>query len=74
MVHFCAVPGCSNRYGKDTLVSFYALPLKNKRLLKIWIHKIGRKDLPINSSTRICSDHFVNAAGAYYLMKLLNML
>ena len=63
MVHFCAVPGCSNHYGRDTLVSFFALPLKNKRLLKIWIHKIGRKDLPINSSTRICSDHFVNAAG-----------
>ena len=63
MVHFCAVPGCSNRYGRNTSVSFYALPLKNKRLLKIWIHKIGRKDLPINASTRICSDHFVNAAG-----------
>ena len=63
MVHFCAVPGCSNRYGRNTSVSFYALPLKNKILLKIWIHKIGRKDLPINASTRICSDHFVNAAG-----------
>ena len=60
MVHFCAVPGCFNRYGRDTLVSFYALPYK--RLLKIWIHKIGRKDLPINSSIRICSDYFVNAA------------
>ena len=63
MVHFCAVLGCSNCYGRNTSVSFYALPLKNKRLLKIWVHKIGRKVLPINTSTRICSDHFVNADG-----------
>ena len=27
------------------------------------MHKIGRKSLPINGSTRVCSDHFVNAAG-----------
>lgn len=32
-------------------------------LLKMWIHEIGRKYLPLNSSTRICSYHFVNAAG-----------
>ena len=63
MVHFCTVPGCSNRSNRNTSVSFYALPLKNKKLLKIWIHKIGRSNLPINKSTRICSDHFVNAAG-----------
>lgn len=63
MVHFCAVPGCSNRSNRNTSVSYYALPLKNKKLLKIWIHKIGRNNLPINASTRICSDHFVNAAG-----------
>ena len=24
---------------------------------------IGRKSLPINGSTRVCSNHFVNAAG-----------
>ena len=32
-------------------------------MLKIWIHKIRRKNLPINYSTRVCSDHFVNTAG-----------
>ena len=42
---------------------YYGLPLKNKNLLKEWIHKIGRKNLPLNSSTRICSDHFLNASG-----------
>ena len=63
MVYFCTVPGCSNCSNRNTSVSFYALPLKNKKLLKIWIHKIGKSNLPINKSTRICSDHFVNAAG-----------
>ena len=27
------------------------------------MHKISRKSLPINSSIRVCSDRFVNAAG-----------
>ena len=63
MIHFCAVPGCSNHSSRNTSVSYYALPFNNKKLLKIWMHKIGRNNLPINPSTRICSDHFVNAAG-----------
>ena len=37
--------------------------IKNKKLLQNWIHKIGHKKPPINSSTRVCSDHFVNATG-----------
>ena len=63
MVHFCAVPGCSNRSNRDTRCSYFGLPLKKKSLLKVWIHKIGRKNLPLNSNTRVCSDHFVSAAG-----------
>ena len=63
MVHFCSVPGCSNHSDRETSRSYFRLPLKRKKLLKIWIHKIGRKNLPINYSTRVCSDHFVNAAG-----------
>ena len=31
--------------------------------LKQWVHRIGRKNLPINSYTRVCSSHFVQAAG-----------
>ena len=63
MVHFCCVPGCSNRSSRERYLSYFALPLKNKKLLRNWIHKIGRKKLPINASTRVCSDHFVNATG-----------
>ena len=63
MVHFCAVPGCSNRSDRETHLSFHRLPLKNKKLLKQWIHKIGRAHLPINESTRICGEHFVNSKG-----------
>ena len=63
MVHFCAVSGCSNRSDRETHLSFHHLPLKNKKLLKQWIHKIGRAHLPINESTRICCEHFVNSNG-----------
>ena len=58
MVHFCVVPGCSNKSDRDTHLSFHRLPLKNKSLLKIWIHKIGRKNLPLNDNSRVCSEHF----------------
>ena len=58
MVHFCVVPGCSNKSDQDTHLSFHRLLLKNKSLLKIWIHKIGRKNLPLNDNSRVCSEHF----------------
>ena len=63
MVHFCCVPGCSNRSSRERHLSYFALTLKNKKLLRNWIHKIGRMKLPINASTRVCSDHFLNATG-----------
>ena len=63
MVHFCAVPGCLNRSNRDTGLSFFSLPLKKKALLKVWIHKIRRKNLPLNSNTRVCSNHFISAVG-----------
>ena len=45
-------------------VSFHSLPLHNKRLLKVWTHKIGRKNLSVNNSTRIHSSiHFVGSKG-----------
>ena len=37
------------------------MPVKNKSLLKKWIYHIGRKSLPLNPNTRVCSKHFVNA-------------
>ena len=62
MVHFCAVPGCSNQSNREVDVLYFKLPLNNKPLLKTWIHKVGRKNLPLNTNIRICSDHFVSAA------------
>ena len=58
MVHFCVVPGCSNKSDCDTHLSFRRLPLSNKSLLKIWVHKIGRINLPLNDNSRVCSEHF----------------
>ena len=55
--------GCSNRSDSETIRSYFHLPLKRKEVLKIWVHTIGRKSVPINGSTRVCSDHFVNVTG-----------
>ena len=63
MVHFCAVPGCSNRSDRESHLSYHRLPLKDSRVLKLWIHRIARKNLPLNESTRVCSKHFVNSRG-----------
>ena len=61
MVHFCCIPGCANWLNRDTGVSYFNLPLKIKSILRQWIHIIGRKNLPINNSTRVCSVYFINA-------------
>ena len=59
---FCCVPGCSNRSDKPSHLSFFRLPLNNKSVLKQWIHRIGRKNLPINPNTHVCSEHFERAS------------
>ena len=61
MVNTCVVPGCNSRSDRDKHLSFHTLPLSNKVLLKRWIHQIGRKNLPINASSRVCSKHFINS-------------
>ena len=61
MVHFCAVQGCSNRSDHESNLSYDRLPLKNCKALKIWIHKIGRKHLPLTESMPVCSEHFVHS-------------
>ena len=65
MVHVCVVPGCSNRSDREKNLSFHYLPLKNKTLLRTWIHTIGRKKLPLDNNSRICSAHFVSSTGRY---------
>ena len=63
MGQFCCIPGCSKRSERDKDVSFHRLPLYDKKLLKVWVHKIGRKNLSVNNSTRVCSRHFVGSKG-----------
>ena len=63
MVNYCSVPGCSSRSDRESSLSFHTLPLKNKILLKKWIHRIGRKSLPLKNNTRVCSKHFMNSQG-----------
>ena len=63
MVNTCVVPGCSSRSDRDKHLSFHGLPLSNKPLLKQWIHVIGRKNLPINPNSRVCSRHFKKSHG-----------
>lgn len=56
----CAVVDCSNRTPRDSKrdVSFHQLPLKNKPLLKEWLVRIKRSNLPKLSQCHICSEHF----------------
>ena len=63
MVHFCTMPGCSNRSDWETHLSYHRLPLKRKKILKEWIHNVGRANLLLNESTRVCSEHFVKSTG-----------
>ena len=42
MVRFYAVLGCSNRSDQGNQLSYYRLLLKNKAVLKQWIHNIRR--------------------------------
>ena len=58
MVITCVVPGRGSRSDRDHRLSFHLLPLKNKILLKKWLHQIGRKNVPLNNNSRVCSKHF----------------
>ena len=40
MFHCCCVPDCSNMSNRERHLSFLALSLKNKMLLKRWVHVI----------------------------------
>ena len=63
MVRFCCVPNCSNRSDRESHLSYFGLPLKNKALLKQWVHVIRWKNLPLTRNAKICSKHFNNACG-----------
>ena len=57
MPHYCIVPLCKNHSGTKE-ISFHRLPLNNKQLLKRWICKIKRENIPLNKYSRVCSVHF----------------
>ena len=50
---------CNNHIWQRVAFIIFSLPLKNKSLVKRWVHVIARKNLPLNPHTRICSKHFV---------------
>lgn len=57
--YHCIAPGCTNYYYKDSSKSYHRLPLKKPALLKAWLQKLKRKDPPVNTNSRVCSNHFV---------------
>ena len=61
MVHHCVVPYCTNSSISQPDLSFQRFLLNNKSLLKVWVHKMGRKNLALNSNSRVCCEHFVNS-------------
>ena len=69
MVRVCCVPNSSSRSNREQTLSYYGLPLTNKKLLKQWIHRIGRKNLPLNKSTVVCSRHFVGTESQKRLLR-----
>ena len=61
MGQFCCIPGFSKRSEHNKNDSFHRLPLHDKNLLKVGVHKIGRKNPSVNTFTHECSRHFVES-------------
>lgn len=61
--NFCCVPTCSNSAGKDKVKgvkrSYYLLPYKEEKRMKLWRKYIPRSKWEPKETERICSDHFV---------------
>lgn len=61
--HYCIVPGCKNEFyrvkAKDKKVHFHTLPHKRKIVLLRWLAALRRKSPPMNTKSRVCSDHFL---------------
>ncbi|KAJ8271055.1 hypothetical protein GJAV_G00122250 [Gymnothorax javanicus] len=57
----CIAPGCQNYfYNNKERVHYHRLPLRNASLLSKWLQKLKRADPPVNSYSRVCSDHFLD--------------
>ncbi len=54
----CIAPGCRNWYYKAKEKHYHTLPLGDKDRMKVWLQKLKRKNVPVNSNSKVCSDHF----------------
>ena len=59
MVKSCAAYGCSNRFEKDSDLSFHSFPLKNPNLLKEWLVVLKREKFVPSKYSFLCSEHFL---------------
>ena len=57
MPHHCIVPLCTNN-SKLPELSFYRLPLHDKKLLQRWLVNIRRVNTNVYEHSRVCSAHF----------------
>ena len=57
----CCEPRCLNRSDRENYLWFFILLLKNKALMKAWIHHIGWKTCFSNHNACDCSKHFEGA-------------
>ena len=55
MPHYCIVPLCNNRSGTPEVagLSFYRLPMKDPALLKLWLIRIRRENIPVNQYSSV---------------------
>ncbi|GFS15487.1 THAP domain-containing protein 11 [Elysia marginata] len=54
---YCCVTGCHHKSGDDE-IRLARIP-KNKKIRKIWLDRIGRRNFVPNEQTKLCSAHFV---------------
>ena len=59
-----SVPGCFNNDKRNRGISFYKFP-KDKKLKKIWLQQISRKDFKLTNGHRVCSQHFEGGKKTY---------
>lgn len=61
--HHCIVPGCKNEIytakAEGKHVHFHILPHKRKIVQIRWLATLKRKSPPVNTRSRVCSDHFL---------------
>ena len=60
----CSVPGCFSNDKRNRGISFYKFP-KDKKLKKIWLQQISRKDFKPTNGHRVCSQHFEGGKKTY---------